>query len=442
MDGSRAYRGPLPLRPNGDGGTQVYKQSNPLFERVDHDGSCHSHQANTPSPQLTDLPLKEDQVKSSNLCYLEAVHKAILQSNNVVAVMKNFFISDTPIHYSGRSRGIVKVDVVAENGLVWIRVNARNAKGLRHDIAGLEESSSSEEEDEQEEAIDGNLALFRKAKALIASAERHLVHFQKPIVVYAFMRISTGEDQYVDEQIIDKLPQLGIIVYLKSDKPLSEVYGQALNSSKQETQVITDKLNLDVSTVMAVISEMVHRKGITPSMVRGEALELQATHELSHPLLPELAKILDKKQLFVTQGALDKLYTIVPVVGGPKETARFEYMLGNNNEVDLWINYPADPSYLRLTILEDKPTARFLELLQPPQGQRYKRLNNGRKIRSKFNDFHVNVFGTGDYNRMTTVTSISWMRRALADAGLAGVAIVEHEPRSLAEQKIDSGATK
>ncbi|KAG2173619.1 hypothetical protein INT43_005037 [Umbelopsis isabellina] len=396
--------------------------------------------------KLVGLPLKEDQVKSSNLSYLEAVHKAMLQSNNVVGVMKDFFVSDTPIHYSGRSRGIVKVDVVAENGLVWIRVNARNAKGLRHDIAGLEESSSGSsddgEEDGQEGAIGDNLPLFRKAKALMASAERHLVHFQKPIVVYAFMRISTGDDPYVDEQIIDKLPNLGITVYVKSDKALSEVYRQALNNSHQETQVTTDKLNLDVSTVMAVISEMVHRKGITPSMVRGEALELQAAHELSHPLLPELAKILDKKQLFVTQSAMDKLNTIVPVVGGAKERARFEYMLGKNNEVDLWINYPADTSYLRLTIMEDKPTARFLELLQPPQGQRYKRINNGRRIRSKFNEFHVNVFGTGDNNRMTTVTSISWMGRALADAGLLGVAIVEHEPRSLAEQKIHSGDTK
>lgn len=366
------------------------------------------------------------------------MHKAILQSNNVVGVMKDFFISDTPIHYSGRSRGIVKVDVVAENGLVWIRVNARNAKGLRHDIAGLEESSSgSSEEDEHEGAIGGdNLPLFRKAKALMASAERHLVHFQKPMVVYAFMRISTGDDPYVDEQIIDKLPNLGIVVYVKSDKALSEVYRQALNNSHQEIQVITDKLNLDVSTVMAVISEMVHRKGITPSMVRGDALELQATHEMSHPLLPELATILDKKQLFVTQAAMDKLNTIVPVVGGPKEIARFEYMLGKNNKVDLWINYPADTSYLRLTIMEDKPTARFLELLQPPSGKPYKRINNGRRIRSKFNAFHVNVFGTGDHNRMTTVTSISWMRRALADAGLLGVAIVEHEPRSLAEQKM------
>jgi hypothetical protein len=390
--------------------------------------------------QLRGTHIEQDHVKSSNLCYLESVHKVLLQSRNVVAVMKKFSVKDTPIHYSGRTMAAtVKVDVVAESGLVWIRVNARNAKGLRHEIAGLEEDSDFDSDNDMVDDSTENLAIFRKARALMASADRHLVHFRKPMVVYAFMRITPGEDQYVDEQIIDKLSNLGITVYTKSEfcSTNTTLPGRPCTISPL---AITEKLNLDVSTVLALISELVHRRGVTPSMVHGDALQLQATQELSQPILPVLATLLDKKQLFVTKSALDKLNSIVSIVGGEKEKARFDYMLGktNSSSYDLWLNYDADPSYLRLTVMEDKPTERFLRLLDPPDSleQRTSRLNNGRKIRSKFNTFHVNVFGTGDANKMTTVTSIAWMRRALADAGLAGVAIVEHEPRSLAEQKI------
>ncbi|GAB5585931.1 hypothetical protein Unana1_00831 [Umbelopsis nana] len=390
--------------------------------------------------KLRDTDIDPDQVKSSNLCYLDAVHKSIIQSRNVVAVMKNFSVKDTPIHYSGRSMVTVKVDVVAEEGLVWIRVNARNAKGLRHEIAGLEEDSDfdSDEEHLDDHVVDNstdNLALFRKANALLASAERHLVHFRKPIVVYAFMRYTPGEDRYVEEQIISKLSNMGIMVYTKSESVgLSEVYSHIISPL-----VVTDKVNLDVSTVLALISELSHRPGVTSSMVRGEALQLQATQELSNPILPNLANLLGKKQLYVTQSALDKLNGIVNIVGGPNEKARFDMMIGTTPLAkDLWVNYNADLSYLRLTVMEDKPTQRFLHLLDPPESleQRIGRVNNGRKIRSKFNTFHVNVFGTGDANKMTTITSIAWMKKALQDAGLAGVAIVEHDPRSLAEQKL------
>lgn len=354
--------------------------------------------------------------------------------------MKNFSVKDTPIHYSGRSMVTVKVDVVAEEGLVWIRVNARNAKGLRHEIAGLEEDSDfdSDEEHLDDHVVDNstdNLALFRKANALLASAERHLVHFRKPIVVYAFMRYTPGEDRYVEEQIISKLSNMGIMVYTKSESVgLSDVYSHIISPL-----VVTDKVNLDVSTVLALISELSHRPGVTSSMVRGEALQLQATQELSNPILPNLANLLGKKQLYVTQSALDKLNGIVSIVGGPNEKARFDMMIGTTPFAkDLWVNYNADLSYLRLTVIQDKPTQRFLHLLDPPESveQRIGRVNNGRKIRSKFNTFHVNVFGTGDANKMTTITSIAWMKKALQDAGLAGVAIVEHDPRSLAEQKL------
>jgi hypothetical protein len=356
--------------------------------------------------------------------------------------MKNFSLKDMPIHYSARSMASVKVDVVAENGLVWIRVNARNAKGLRHEIAGLEEESDYSDDDDDVSpppgtVEDDSLAIIRKAKALMACSERHLVHFRKPTVVFAFMRITSGDDQYVDEHIIGKLCNLGVTIYTKSESTtLPQVYSHHVQDP------MTDKLNLDVSTVLALISELVHCPNVTPAMVRGEALQLQATQELTRRILPDLSRLLDKKQLYVTQAALDKLNSIISVVGGPNEKARFDYLLGRNDNVDLWINYQtADLSYLRLTVMEDKPTERFIQLLDPPDSllQRSSRLNNGRKIRSKFNTFHVNVFGTGDANKMTTLTSISWMRRALEDAGLAGVAIVEHEPRSLAEQKLHKG---
>ncbi|KAI9258900.1 hypothetical protein BDA99DRAFT_514488 [Phascolomyces articulosus] len=408
--------------------------------------------------------IKKEYIQSSNLSYLEAVHEAITQTRQLDQIME--LKSVPPKDQEGwvpraalmRRRQTVKVDLVSEHGLVWIKVIARNAKGLRFDMAGLELLDDDDDEDDdgflgyddsddddkqKEESLPpgivGNdpfddLPIFRKAKQYLTSAEAHPVHFQTPRVIFAFMRLQPqGQDEYV-ERILERLRELGIHVHVGAEGLLDSYYATHPHSKCRTTS----SLNLDVSTTLALISEMSHHPCL-PDQVLGEALQIQARREQEAPILPLLISIVRNKQLFMVQSAYDRLVQIVNVVGGPTEQARFRQLFDQEvYDPSYWTSFStADEQALlplRIQVLPDQPSERFRGLLEPPAQKNL--LNNGRKIRSRFSEFHAVIFGSGDSYRMTTVTAIQWMQQALLDASLTGTAIVSHEPRSLSEQKM------
>ncbi|KAI8146980.1 hypothetical protein BJV82DRAFT_597303 [Fennellomyces sp. T-0311] len=379
--------------------------------------------------------IKKEYIQSSNLSYLEAVHEAIEQANDIQQIMelKSVPVNDDvwmPKAALMRNQ-TVKVDLVAEHGLVWIKVIARNAKGLRFDMAGLEveDEDSSDEEEEYDENFPTTIAsedafndlpIFKKARSYLRSAEAHQLHFKTPQVVFAFMRLQQ-EDVFV-ERILARLREMGVVVH---------VGATGLQGSYCATPAeITSSLNLDVSTVLALISEMSHQPCL-PDQVDGEALQIQARREQIAPALPILRDIIKDKKLFMVQSAYDRLEQIVKVVGGQNEQTRFEQLFHDDNyDTRLWTMLPK----LHIEVLPDNASERFRRLLEPPKKKNA--LNNGRKIRSRFSEFHAVIFGSGDAYRMTTVTAIQWIQQAITDAGLTDRAIVSHEPRSLAEQKM------
>ncbi|KAI9316853.1 hypothetical protein BX666DRAFT_1947502 [Dichotomocladium elegans] len=396
--------------------------------------------------------IKKEYIQSSNLSYLEAVHEAMASTCNIKEIMQLMSVPPSddrvwmPRAAQMRNRS-VKVDVVAESGLVWIKVIARNAKGLRFDMAGLEH----EDEDEEDElssddddfaaaaAVAGGfdqLPIFKKAREYLASASAHQVHFRTPLVVFAFMRLDAAEDGLI-ERIMNQLRDMGIVVHTAASAGLEDTYKPLLGDWPL-TSLSTPALNLDVSTVLALISEMAHNP-CEPSQVEGEALQIQAGREQIAPALPVLKAIVEGKELCMVQSAYDRLENIVNIVGGHREQARFRFLFRKDEHDDaasssfdrgLWTQLPP----LQISVIPDKPSDRFKRLLEPPSQKG--KLNNGRKIRTRFSEFHAVIFGSGDAYRMTTVTAIQWMETALADAGLTSIAIISHEPRSLAEQKM------
>ncbi|KAF7727705.1 hypothetical protein EC973_007261 [Apophysomyces ossiformis] len=385
--------------------------------------------------------IKKEYVQSTNLSYLEAIFEAMECAKPIEEIMRLVPVPPSsgvwkPLATMMQEHHI-KLDLIAERGLVWIKVFARNAKALRHDMAGLEmeETESSEEEEQEEEqaaSADGfeQLPILKKAREYLRAAHAHQVHFRTPVVVFAFMRIRRNEDEFV-QRIMDKLQEMGVIVHLQ-DSDLRSSYTHLIDSN----DLTTRRLNLDVSTVLALISEMSHHVCL-PEQVTGEPLKVQAAREAEVPVLPSLRKILHNKQLCIVQSAYDRLESIVNIVGGSNEKARFAYLFRQQQPMAfdqaLWTTMPS----MEIQIIPDATSERFRKLLEPPSTQRAK-LNNGRKIRSRFSPFHAIIFGSGDHYQMTTVTAIQWMQTALTDAGVTGVAIVCHEPRSLAEQKMQT----
>lgn len=406
--------------------------------------------------------IKKEYVLSTNLSYLEAVFEALSnvgeRRNEVMRLVSA--PSQNNNQWMSRAAMIrkqsVKVDIVAENGLVWIKVIARNAKAFRHELMGLEwDDSSSSDEDEDEDDNDSNdsdddnykksplassgefdsLPIFKKAREYLRTAQAHHVHFHTPVVVFAFMRIKPEEDVFV-QRIMDRLAEIGIVVYMQnSENKLQSSYLPLLKNVGDLEHITTPSINMDVSSALAIISELSHHVCL-PKEVSALPLQVQAEREALVPALPKILPYITGKKLFIIQSAYDRFKDIVDVVGGPNETARFKYLfrdhLGLDLEFDreLWTILPS----LSVDIMPDASSEAFAKLLDPP-AQKVK-LNNGRKIRTRFSDFHAKIFGSGDHYKMTTLTAIQWMETALKDAGLQGVSLVFHEPRSLAEKKM------
>jgi hypothetical protein len=407
--------------------------------------------------------IRKEHVQSTNLSYLEAVHEAMAgvgeKREEVMRLVsapseKNIWM---PRAAMVRDRS-VKVDIVAENGLVWVKVIARNAKAFRHELMGLEweeEEETSDEEEEQEKsgaaAAAGdfdNLPIFKKAHEYLRTAQAHHVQFHTPIVVFAFMRIQPEEDIFV-QRIMDRLIEMGIVVHLQQrnvEQPqtIKSTYMPALEKSvgtkalEDLDHFTTQSLNMDVSSILIILSELSHHVCL-PQEVSAIPLQVQAEREAQVPALPQIVPYVTGKKLFIIQSAYDRLKDIVQVVGGPREVARFNYLfryhLGLKEELafdqDLWTILPS----LSIQVIEDAYSEHFQKLLEPPS-QNKSKLNNGRKIRTKFSEFHAKIFGSGDYYKMTTLTGIQWLGLSLREAGLQGTFIVSHEPRSLAEKKM------
>lgn len=388
-------------------------------------------------------------MQSTNLSYLEAVYEALASvGERRNEVMQMFSAPTTGNVWMSRAAMVrnksVKVDIVAESGLVWVKVIARNAKAFRHELMGLEWDDSSSEEDSDEEgrpaAASGDfdsLPIFKKAREYLKAAQAHHVQFRSPIVVFAFMRIRPDEDVFV-QRIMDKLTEIGIVVHLQGhpSHTLQSSYLPLLKNVGDLDYITTTSLNMDVSSILAIISELSHHLCL-PKDVSAIPIQVQAEREAQVPALPQILPYITGKKLFIIRSAFDRVQDIVNVVGGPNETARFQYLfrkhLGLEDlkfDPELWTLLPS----LSVELMDDQSSEPFTKLLDPPTQK--SKLNNGRKIRTRFSEFHAKLFGSGDNYKMTTLTAIQWMETALKEAGIQGSFLVCHEPRSLAEKKM------
>ncbi|KAI7868418.1 hypothetical protein BDF14DRAFT_1792897 [Spinellus fusiger] len=397
--------------------------------------------------RLLDTPdrIRKRHLKTTNFIHIEAVYEAIKKVGSIEEVLRVVAVPSKDATWRSRAEMVqhqsIKVDVVAERGLVWVKVFAQNAKALRYEMAGLEHclddgGNEDSDEDSDDEVPAGygmeQLAIFKKAHDFLSSAEAHHVHFKRPVVVFAFMRVCAEEDLFVS-QMLNKLRDMGITVYTQdSGDSISSTCRHLVHTTDDIT---TDSLHLDVSTVLALLSNMSHHP-CPPECVEGEPLQVQAKREAFQPVLPQLSRILHEKRLFMVFSAYTRLKSIVEIVGGPLEQARFAYLFRNHHQhtppfdATLWTCLPS----LTVAVVSDAPSEAFRCLLEPPT--RRCKLNNGRKIRTQFSAFHADIFGSGYSYQSTTVTSIQWMATALSEAGITGKFILCHEPRSLAEQKM------
>ncbi|TPX70582.1 hypothetical protein SpCBS45565_g01671 [Spizellomyces sp. 'palustris'] len=414
----------------------------------------------------------------SNIPYLSAVFRLVRTEPSVTHVFHTFNYAHEP---GGARRESIRVDIVAQKGQQWIKVKASALKGFQNDLCDEEEEESEEEENSPRSSngdskntleangrtvLDGfspTLPIYQQAKRLLMAAEQNSLHYQTPTVVMKFV----GKEE-VDMRIQDTLRSMGILVEIHGDnanlnpKELGKTYddsevrnGQPSDASftnreplsfNNEASVsrlqtdatlhpgIADTLNLDVTTLIALVTDIAHRLDTIPvAALDIPSLQLQASQESKRPLLPTLRDMFQTRCLVTTSTALRKFVDILKVLGGPTEQLRAKNLIIPG---ELATDVMAELGYGSKAAAEDDASDLGVHVIEDNASERFIHLVGARGTTGKIHKHHVAVFGTGDRLRATTVTANAWVERTLMDTGLGELSLWIHEPRSLVELRV------
>ncbi|KAH9030503.1 hypothetical protein EDB85DRAFT_2074286 [Lactarius pseudohatsudake] len=223
---------------------------------------------------------------STNAPYLIAVWKEVLSSPlPIVAIGRTFSEHSkdtTTADAKGRKQALpqnsdkhksagVKVDVVADNGHTWIRVNtAKNARLL----AEFREIDShfTDSEDEDDNMVGPSLAqsefdnsLLRVGRGLLAAARDNPVlgTNKPPEVVLRLTRIDPDAPDGCENDsrialTVELLRKMGLSIKLGERGPISQLTDLAPALPPPPTLVPTHRINLDLSILVALVSDLSH----------------------------------------------------------------------------------------------------------------------------------------------------------------------------------------
>uniref|UniRef100_A0A1I8PVU7 DUF1308 domain-containing protein n=1 Tax=Stomoxys calcitrans TaxID=35570 RepID=A0A1I8PVU7_STOCA len=226
--------------------------------------------------------LKINHVQCSNLTHYEFLVKILQLQRDVVHVDCGF-----PVDYRENP---LRVDIVCENGLKWIKAIARNSKSLTDAARG--------------EASYGARSIVDQAQEFVEASSQNLCMFKCPKVVFYF-------SHDIENELLEALQAEG--VEIASLEQPSEV-----DKSSDISNV--GILNLDITTLLAYVSNVCN--GSCNWIFQEPILTEQAEKERESPLKPILDKLFCDKRLICCSTAHKSFQDIVNLLGGPLEKQR------------------------------------------------------------------------------------------------------------------------
>lgn len=277
-------------------------------------------------------------------------------------------ISTTKRH--NNSEQTVKVDFIANGSLTWVKIIARNSDSIKDCVLGRGEYGSKD--------------ILEVAEEFIDVASSHLNFFKSPIVVFDFLN-------QIDSKLEEALEERGIVIGRK--------FKESNKDFSIQDHVLTEKLNLDITTMLAYISEL--SNGGINTKFNERLLNEQLENEKISPILPFLEKIFEGKELICCETALNSFEEIISLLAGPKEKSR------------------AEDLKKKMTILPD---------IENPQDIINIELSSQIKERSR------KIFAFGIYHKAITITSNAGFGRS-AKMKNYEIPMVTHSARALTEMK-------
>lgn len=310
-------------------------------------------------------------LKSSNLPFYESIWKVAKTCSRVTALSKRFYSKQRDESGLSKHRGVpnvtgkpedskrqnqkgVLVDVVASNGLEWIKVSTISERKLLFDIAkeGWEsytaEASDDDSNGSQTDSADRSprqLELVRLAHELQAASNCARVQFQHPRIRFVLPKLREGQNGDVDAFVAD-LRATGAIVQCSSTLPSVElcqddpspihpaILEQLLPGYDQVNR--TGTINLDCTILLAVVSDISHMSrdhlasdSHALSGTYHSAIMRQIEFEESRSMVwNDIYPILADQALHCTSQAAQRMREIVQCMGTLSERERADIILG------------------------------------------------------------------------------------------------------------------
>ncbi|PNS17616.1 UPF0415 protein [Sphaceloma murrayae] len=315
------------------------------------DTSAFGHEDDT---QDEDDLTASKQIASSNLPFLESVWNSAKSATGLVALQKRFFYGES-VERSSLPRGVkfrrrrgsqshlVKtgkalIDVVADNGLEWIKVSLVTNHRMIMDKARegwAEGDSSSEEDHSDEDGIklpsddpDGDIPIVKIGESMLEASRETRIRTKYPTVRMILPKIVEGEQPQIDK-IIARLRSKGIVVECSPNsilpRPLDSVLDRMITNPFVN---FTDTLNIDCTILLGLVSDFSHSEVVSEPWFH-RALKRQIEIENHESLLPNvLYPALAGRRLVCTAEAAKRMMEIVDTIATPDERDRTEIFIG------------------------------------------------------------------------------------------------------------------
>lgn len=227
-------------------------------------------------------------------------------------------------------------EIVAEQGLLWIKLCSINERrlimqlakdGWRHpddssdeeDVASVNDGSSVDDEDK--------LPILKAAQKLVSLAQDCPVDYRHPKVQLIFTKVEQGRIPQVDA-LINDIRALGVDVICKSDlgkvPPIEDALEAMLEPEKLR---LSHTLNIDCTILLALVSDISHGL-VAEQPWFNTAIRRQIQGEAKEPLLPEkLYPIINDHPLICTREAVTRMKDIVDLIGTDTEKQRTRILL-------------------------------------------------------------------------------------------------------------------
>ena len=249
----------------------------------------------------------------------------------------------------------ILIDIVAENGMEWVKVSTVTEKRLLFDMAkegweAYDDHSDSASDTIKEcqfrgRARGSGLGLVRMAEDMEEAALAVRIHYRHPKIRFILPNIQEGKLNDIDVAI-SNLRATGAVVecngaasragMLKGAKHMSIDHDTFTRMQSSTLPQLTASLNIDCTILLALISDISHISEADlpppPSGLCHSAVAQQITSEANRPLLTtELYPLCGGRDLVCTSHAAQRMREIVATMGSPAEKARADIILSEDS---------------------------------------------------------------------------------------------------------------